>query len=321
MSGIVVSLFAGLLPILVYVGILYWVDRYEKEPAGLLAAAFLWGAIPAVLFALAARLFFRLPADLLGRATLEALRTGLVVPLVEETLKGVAVLWIAWRHRLEFDNVLDGIIYGAMAGFGFAMTGNTLSYLGSFLQYGFAGLGSRVYVEGFLYGLNQAMYTAVFGAAVGYARLAQKRWHRWAIPTLGFGLAVGTHALHNLALQITLGWNPLALAVTWTGGLILFLVVYSSLRRQRRCLATELVDEVPEALLQNLIRPRHRIWSQAKTLFRHGLRGLARLRHTYQQCAELAFKKMQHRRRPEETELLEEVTRLRRELESLLNGT
>jgi RsiW-degrading membrane proteinase PrsW (M82 family) len=320
-SGITLSLFAGLLPILFYVGLLYWADRYEKEPAGLLAAAFLWGAIPAVLFAVAVRLFFQLPASMVGPGAVEALQTGLVMPLVEETLKGTAVLWIAWRHRLEFDNVLDGIIYGAMAGFGFAMTGNTLSYLGSFLQYGFGGLGTRIYVEGVLYGLNQALYAAIFGAAVGYARLAQKRWQRWAVPIIGFVLAVGTHALHNLALRLTLGWNPLALAVTWAGGITLFIVMFWSLRRQRHCLATELVGEVPEALLRTLIRPRHRICAQIRAFFRHGLRGLARLRHTYQQCAELAFKKMQHRRRPDEPGLLEEIVRLRRELEGLLDGT
>lgn len=201
------------------------------------------------------------------------------------------------------------------------MTGNTLSYLGSFLQYGFGGLGSRIYVEGVLYGLNQALYTALFGAAVGYARLAMRRWQRGLVPALGFALAVGTHALHNLAMQLTLGWNPLALAITWAGGLGLLVLVCGSLRRRRRCLATELVNEVPEALLQTLTRPRQRIWAQVMVLLRQGLRGLARLRYTYQQCAELAFKKMQYRRRPDEPGLLDEMARLRHELEGLLDDT
>ena len=34
------SILAAVLPTILYVGIIYWVDRYEKEPWWLLAAAF-----------------------------------------------------------------------------------------------------------------------------------------------------------------------------------------------------------------------------------------------------------------------------------------
>ena len=46
------SLLAAAVPVLFYVALIYWVDRYEKEPWWLLATAFLWGAIPAALLAL-----------------------------------------------------------------------------------------------------------------------------------------------------------------------------------------------------------------------------------------------------------------------------
>ncbi len=317
--GLALSLLAGLLPSLFYVGVLYWADRYEKEPARLLAAAFLWGAVPAVLVAVAVRLFFRIPADLLGPNAIQAARAGLVTPLIEEALKGVVVLFIAWRYRLEFDNVLDGIIYGAMVGFGFAMTGNTLSYLGAFLLYGFEGLGSTIFVDGVLYGLNHALYAAIFGAGLGYARLAQQRWQRWVVPVVAFVLAVAVHALHNLALHNLTGWNLLTVAMTWAGVLVMVVVMAWSLRRQRRCLATELVGEVPEALYHMVIMPGDRIRAQWQALLRHGLRGLGRIRRIHQQCAELAFKKMQHRQRPDEPGLLEEVVRLRKEVTELVD--
>jgi RsiW-degrading membrane proteinase PrsW (M82 family) len=318
--GVTMSLLAGLLPTLLYVGALYWADRYEKEPKRMLAAAFLWGAIPALLVAIAVRLFFRLPVDLLGPEAIEAVRAGLVAPLVEEALKGVAVIFIAVRYRLEFDNVLDGIIYGAMVGFGFAMTGNTLSYLGAFLLRGFGGLSSTIFVEGVLYGLNHALYSALFGAGLGYARLAQQRWQRWSIPLAAFVLAVVSHALHNLAIRNAVGLNPLTMAATWAGVLVIVVVIVWSLKRQQRCLVTELVSEVPDEVYRTLTIRGGRSRAQWRALWREGLRGWRRVRRIHQQCAELAFKKMQHRQRPDEPGLLEEVGRLRKEVKVLVDG-
>ncbi len=317
--GVTLSLLAGLLPTLLYVGALYWADRYEKEPARLLATAFLWGAVPALCVAVGARLFFRLPVDLLGPKAIEALRAGLLTPLIEEALKSAVVLFIAWRYRLEFDNVLDGVIYGAMVGLGFAMTGNVLSYLGSFLLYGFGGLGGTIFVDGVLYGLNHALYSAVLGAGLGYARLAQRRWQRWIIPVAAFVLAVAAHAFHSLALRSATGWNLTTVTATWAGVLVMVVVMVWSLRQQRCCLETELVDEVSEALYLAVLMPSDRIRAQGRALLRHGLRGLRRTRRIQQQCAELAFKKMQHRQRPDEAGLLQEIVRLRREVMALVN--
>jgi RsiW-degrading membrane proteinase PrsW (M82 family) len=316
--GVVLSLLAGLLPCLFYVAALYWADRYEKEPVPLLATAFLWGAVPALLLSVSVRLFFRLPVDLLGPNAVEAVQAGLLTPLIEEALKGAVVLFIAWRYRFEFDNVLDGIIYGAMVGIGFAMTSNTLGYLVAFLLYGFDGLGSSVYVEGVLYGLNHALYTAIFGAGLGYARLARRRWKRWAIPLAAFVLAVAAHALHSLALRSAMGWNLLTVTVTWAGLLVMIVVMAWSLRRQRCCMATELIGEVPEDLYHTVLTPGERLRAQWRALSRQGLRGLGRMRRLHQQCAELAFKKMQLRRRPDEPRLREEVVRQRDTLRALV---
>ena len=60
--GILVSLVVGILPMVVYAMILWWFDRYEKEPIPLLIAAFLWGAVPSIIFSLIAQLLFHGPA-------------------------------------------------------------------------------------------------------------------------------------------------------------------------------------------------------------------------------------------------------------------
>ena len=315
---LLIATLAGVVPALIYVGALYWMDRYEKEPRRLLAAAFVWGAIPALALALAAELFFQLPPDLIGPRALEAIRLGLVAPVLQEALKGAAVLFIARRYRREFDDALDGIVYGATVGFGFAMTENLVSYVGGFVVWGFEGLGPAIFAEGLVYGMNQALYTAVFGAGLGAGRLARERWQRWALPAGGFGLAVATHALHNLLTRSLIGLNAVTVITTGVGMVLVGIVAGWSLARQQRCLRAELQGELPDVLYQTMVTPGARTRAQWGALWTSGPRGWRRARRLHQLCAELAFKKLQRRRRPDEIEIVQEIKRLRGEIGALV---
>ncbi len=316
-AGMLLAVLASVVPTVLYVGALYWLDRYEKEPRLLVTAAFLWGSIPALALALAAEIFFRLPPNLIGSGALEAARLGLIAPLLQEALKGVVVLFIALRVRREFDNVLDGIIYGAVVGFGFAMTGNLIDYVSAFALWGFQGLNVTAFVEGLLYALDHAFYTALFGASLGLARLARVRWRRWAWPGAGFVLAVAAHALHNLLVWNVLGVDAVTVVTTGAGVTLIGLVAGWSLRRQRCALRMELQDELPEPLYRALVMPGVGARARWRALRTGGLAGGRVARRLHQRCAELAFKKMQRRRRPDETNLVEEIERLRAEIDAL----
>src|SRR5262245_58068235 len=50
-GAFVLAIVAAGLPTLIYLALVWWLDRYEKEPAHLLAVTFLWGALPAALLA------------------------------------------------------------------------------------------------------------------------------------------------------------------------------------------------------------------------------------------------------------------------------
>jgi RsiW-degrading membrane proteinase PrsW (M82 family) len=316
--GVLIALLSSVIPTLAYVGMLYWVDRYEKEPKRLLAAAFIWGAIPAVAVAAVAELFFQLPPDLIGPGALEAIRLGLVAPLLQEALKGIAVLFIAWRYRSEFDGVLDGVIYGAMVGFGFAMTGNLISYLSSFALWGFEAFSASVFADGLVRAANQAFYTAFLGAGLGFARLAQQRWQRWAVPLGGFGLAVVVHAAHSLLARNVLGLNVATLALTLAGLILTGVIVAWSLVRQRLVLRAELVGEVPAEVYRTVTELDRRAVAQWRALRTGGIGAWRRARKLHQLSAELAFKKAQARRRPEEPGVTDEVDRLREALRAVL---
>ena len=43
--GLSLSIFFGFAPVLFFAWIVYWLDRYEKEPGILLGGVFVWGAV------------------------------------------------------------------------------------------------------------------------------------------------------------------------------------------------------------------------------------------------------------------------------------
>jgi len=120
---------ASFLPGLAWVWFFYRQDRYDKEPAHLVAITFIAGmlaVVPAALIELPFRPLLSESAGLLSRL----LVTFLVVGLGEEGIKLLAVYVTAYRHR-AFNQTVDGIIYAVTASLGFAALEN-LFYAASF---------------------------------------------------------------------------------------------------------------------------------------------------------------------------------------------
>src|SRR5512136_315823 len=107
------ALLGALLPTALYVSVIWWLDRYEKEPLGLLAFAFLWGAIPAAIISVLLEIVLDLLITTLGGESLIASVASVSVsaPLVEESAKGIALIGLMLIFSREFDDVLDGIVY------------------------------------------------------------------------------------------------------------------------------------------------------------------------------------------------------------------
>jgi len=312
--GLLLCLLMGWVPALLYIRLLYWIDRYEKEPLALLATAFIWGAIPAVLIAVFLQVFVDMPSTLFGAGAVGGILPGWILALVEETLKGIIVLWIAIRYRREFDNVLDGIIYGGMVGIGFAMNANIIHYISAFLTRGFDGLGFINFMEGVLYLINHAFFTSIFGAGLGYARLSVHRTQKWSVPLAAFLLAVITRFAYDWRVQHMTGLDLATIIFTLMGLLALMIVVTWSLRRQHRCLAEELVDVLPSEIYRAVLQPGARIRVQWRLLVQEGFQSWRKHRRLYQLSAEYAFKRQQTRLNPDEEGIAAEVQALGDEL-------
>ncbi|HEY6567548.1 MAG TPA: PrsW family intramembrane metalloprotease [Actinomycetota bacterium] len=244
------------LPVLV---IVYSLDLYEREPISLVAAAFIWGAVAATTLSAVGNGGWGLTVARLGGPEFAARWTAaLTAPFVEETLKGCGVVLIYLIARDEIDDVMDGFVYGAVCGLGFAIVEDVFYFMSVFggqpagvLQ----GFFLRVIASG-LY--SHVLYTGLVGMAVGVVvsrRATEPLRRRLAIAAGLCALAVFGHFLWNsplLDLFPAEPWTgsdwlmiPIATAVKGMPLLVFVaLAVFLARRRERRWLQDALSGEV-----------------------------------------------------------------------------
>ncbi len=325
--GVVLSILVGLITTTLYVTLVWWLDRYEKEPLNLAVAAFLWGAIPAIVVSLIGEVVLDVPLMALGEENLayELVSSGLVAPAVEEIVKAVALLGLFWFWRHEFDNILDGIIYGALVGFGFAITEDALYSIGTLGEGGWGQWGVVVFMRTVLFGLNHSFFTALTGIGLGYARLARERWRRWLAPVAGLGAAITFHAIHNLGAtlaQVTCLTIPFVFVINWGGVLVVVVIALVTARQEQRCIVAELPDEVTGGILSAgeyaLVQSyRQRVSTRWRALRAGDWRAWRQWGRLFQLATELCFKKHQLRTVGDEKGNAARVARLRGEIVTL----
>lgn len=185
------------------VPVFLWVDRMEAEPVRYLIFAFLWGALCAAVGAIILNTGIHLIFLAAHTDNADAVTAVVSAPVVEETLKGAAILFIAWRRRREFDGVIDGIVYAGMAGAGFAFSENIL-YLGrAFAEAGTSGLTEVFFLRCLMGPFAHPLFTACTGIGIGLAAtVARSAAARIAYGTAGLVAAMGLHAIWNLSASV-----------------------------------------------------------------------------------------------------------------------
>jgi RsiW-degrading membrane proteinase PrsW (M82 family) len=271
---------------LVPLAILWFLDRREREAPWLFAAAFLWGGLIATALSLPFNTaFLSLVDDWLTHHPLLEVMLGpnaslmivapLSAPIVEEFAKALGVVLVFWLLRPEFDNMRDGLIYGALVGLGFTWFEAALYVAKMYGTFGVPAFGLQLGVRYALLGLGgHAMFTAIFGASLGLALQTRRNWLRILAPIVGLFLAMVAHMLNNaLPLFATLakinaGQLPSEseqipdvgfLQAFVTGSLMqltlfipfLLMMVFAIWRSgvwERRVIREELADEIGEAV-------------------------------------------------------------------------
>ncbi|MFK4730132.1 PrsW family intramembrane metalloprotease [Agromyces mediolanus] len=201
-SSLVVGSVLAVVPLVIVLLAVRWVDRWEPEPRWALWFAFLWGAAVSVAIALIVDLGVQIAVAVTtpGGASDEVLQSVVQAPIVEELAKGIGVLLIYLFSRSHFDGPVDGLVYAATVAAGFAFTENVLYFGVALAEGGAQELGATFVVRGLFSPFAHVLFTACTGLALGVAasRGGGPRVVGWFLG--GLALAIALHALWNGSL-------------------------------------------------------------------------------------------------------------------------
>jgi RsiW-degrading membrane proteinase PrsW (M82 family) len=201
-STLAVTTLLALVPLVLVLLAIRWVDRWEPEPRWALWFAFLWGAAVSVAIALLVDLGVQVAVAIVGggATTDEAVQAVVQAPIVEEVAKGIGVLLIYAFSRSHFDGPVDGLVYAATVAAGFAFTENILYFGVALIEGGGQELGTTFVVRGIFSPFAHVLFTACTGIAIGMAarRGGGGRTIGWFL--LGLTAAILLHAFWNGSL-------------------------------------------------------------------------------------------------------------------------
>jgi RsiW-degrading membrane proteinase PrsW (M82 family) len=274
-------------PAAIYILPMIGIDRYDPEPVWLLALAFTWGALAAVLVSIIVNTIFGSAVYIgTGSPGLAGILSAVIsAPIIEEASKGFGLLVLLIFFRRYFDDILDGIVYASVIALGFATVENVL-YYGRGLneasdEYGglltSAGLTSFLILfalRGIFSPFAHATFTSMTGIGCGISRESHNILVKIAMPVVGYLAAVVLHMIWNgMSIVVLIALNLLGLTgaceMVYLGGemiglcgfFIAYIVVqiplfliftgftYFILRRQRRILKEMLAIDIAQGLI------------------------------------------------------------------------
>jgi RsiW-degrading membrane proteinase PrsW (M82 family) len=181
--------------------VVYFLDLYEREPISVMLASLVWGAVVATTLAGIGNDGWSLVVARAGGPEFAQRWTdALTAPLVEEVVKGAGVIVVYLVVRERFEDAMDGFVYGAVCGIGFAIVEDVF-----YLMAVFGGSPAGV-LHGFLVRVvgggiySHVLFTGLVGLGIGIV-VAQRSTgslaRRLALCAGLFAAAVLGHFLWN----------------------------------------------------------------------------------------------------------------------------
>jgi RsiW-degrading membrane proteinase PrsW (M82 family) len=296
----------SLVPALLLFAIVWWIDRYEKEPLRLLAVGVGLGAFAAPAAAALFEWAFGIRSSLYASDLIPHSQLTVWTPVIEEICRGLAVLAVVLLVRREVDDLLDGLVYGAAVGIGFGLAAEFVSIVRTP-----ALSGDRVpsLYAATIAGTNHLFYGAVIGVAVAAAR---RRALSRLLAALAVGIAVAAtvHVLHDYAPWWAASSGGDSGTASWLarylpnalGLLALAVLMAWCLARERLVIEQELSEEAAAGVVTRreyaaVTNGFRRAGELLSVLVTRGPAAWLALRRLYLLEVELAFRK--HHRRTE----------------------
>ncbi len=241
---ILASALAAIIPMSVYLVLIWRFDSYDREPFGLVLGNYLLGVV-SIIFAIGGSALISkiFQVFIYDSEVLNAVDTILIAPFVEEITKAAFVL-IIFRSR-KFDNITDGIVYGGALGLGFGMTENFLY----FISYGttFSGWITMVIIRTMFSAVMHCISTATYGAFLGYAKFRSYPY-RIILPLAGLSIAMFIHFAWNFSVSFE-STAPIGF-IFMIFTIAVFIVVFStSVMSEKKIIYTELLEEVSNGVI------------------------------------------------------------------------
>jgi protease PrsW len=227
-ARILVGIFLAIVPSALWLAYFYRQDRLEPEPKTRIAAVFLVALVLAdVIGRRVVEDWFQVSSWASVDTTTSLLASILIVGFTRQAIAYVAVRAVVYATP-EFDERMDGMVYGTLAGLGVATLLNLRYIIDN---------GGVAIAPGVIQTVTTALAQASFGGLMGYFMAEAKFAHRptWWVP-LGFALAAILNGLFSWLISevsasgLTVDpWRSLALGVVVA--LAVFFVLVALMRR------------------------------------------------------------------------------------------
>ncbi len=212
---LVILVIAAFLPSLLYVVWIRNTERFVREPYSRILRVFIFGAVVSIAIAI-----------IIETAALSAIQSSLerayqvlsqnpnlitlilaviIAPIVEEGAKALGVFTV--RNRMR--DIEDGLIYGAVAGLGFAATENLLYESSAFITGGAGAFLATALVRTFSSALLHTSASAVVGLGIARAVWQKRSWLPYYFAGVimhgSFNLAASFGSLYESSLGVAAG--------------------------------------------------------------------------------------------------------------------
>ncbi len=189
-----VLLLASLAPVFIILFYIYFRDKYDKEPIGLLVKAVVAGLVIVLPVIFVERLLMGLmpSMDKVGSAAYHAF---VVAATTEEVFKFLALYLLVWKSP-SFNEKFDGIVYAVFVSLGFAAVENIMYVTDGGMQ------------TALMRALTAVPAHALFGVTMGYYMGIARMYDELRKPYLWKAILVPIllHGIYDFILMVEVGW-------------------------------------------------------------------------------------------------------------------
>lgn len=189
-----VVLLASLAPVFIILFYIYFRDKYDKEPIGLLVKSVISGMLVVIPVLFVGRILMGIMPEI-GKIGNAAYHAFVVAGTTEELFKFLALYLLVWNSP-SFDEKFDGIVYAVFVSLGFAAVENVLYVMDGGLQ------------TAMIRGITAVPAHAIFGISMGYYLGIAHMYDELRKPYLRKAILIPIllHGIYDFILMVEIDW-------------------------------------------------------------------------------------------------------------------